>query len=98
MINAKDEFVEHTRGCGEVLCAEIKIDNHCYNLREGYSQDEYDAFLASIDIRYDNGWGDQLMYGTIWYRDGTYSARREWDMNEWWEHLSYPVIPDYLKQ
>ena len=55
-------------------------------------------FLDQIDFEYDNGFGCQELFGTIWYEDGTWSSRGEYDGSEWWEYNSCPKIPkEFLK-
>lgn len=95
-MNAKQEFIEHIKD-REVLCVIISDDytdnNYPYNkaqrffvLRKGYSSEEYNCFLNLLDFEYDNGYGCQELYGYIWYADGTWSSRREYDGSEWWEY------------
>jgi len=100
MTNAKTEFLEETKG-DDVLCAKVSYgrsywdddERHCYILRSGYTQIEFDQFLQSLDFEYDSGYGGQKLYGNIWYNDGTWSDRGEYDGSEWWEHQSCPPIP-----
>lgn len=47
-----------------------------------------------LSYDYDNGYGGQELFGFIWYKDGTYSERGEYDGAEWWEHKSRPQIPN----
>lgn len=104
MANCKDDFIKETNG-KNVLCAEIT--NGCGywdNERKkkailpiGYSDAAMQNFLQAINYQYDSGYGGQEVYGTIWYADGTWSERGEYDGSEWWEHKSCPQIPDDLK-
>ncbi|NBW23325.1 MAG: hypothetical protein EBR82_86815 [Caulobacteraceae bacterium] len=57
-----------------------------------------DAFLHRLDFEYDRGYGTQELFGTIWYTDGTWSGRYEYDGAEEWVHRKIPVIPEYLKK
>lgn len=102
-MNAKQEFIEHTanRGLG-IKCARINKgeawDNKEteYLLPCNYTAADMEAFLKSIDWNYDSGYGGQELFGIIWYNDGTWSDRGEYDGSEWWEHNSCPVISDTL--
>lgn len=38
----------------------------------------------------DSGYGAQELFGYIWYNDGTWSERAEYDGAEWWEHKIAP--------
>ena len=49
--------------------------------------------LPLLDFEYDNGYGGQELFGNIWYKDGTWSERGEYDGSEWWEHKVCPAIP-----
>jgi hypothetical protein len=46
-----------------------------------------------LDFEYDNGYGGQELYGTVWLVDETWLSRGEYDGSEWWEHNVLPVIP-----
>lgn len=106
MINAKKEFLEHVGG-RKVLCARVAFIafRQCdedqvassHDLREGYSDEEYQAFLESLNKEYDNGYGCQELYGTIWYTNHSWSDRSEYDGSEWWTFQSCPKVPKELK-
>jgi hypothetical protein len=101
MTNAKAEFLEHVQG-QQVICAEIQKGYYEPSsvavLRLGYSNEDYLEFLDKLDFFYDDGYGGQELYGTIWYADGTWSSRGEYDGSEWWEHNVCPDILDNLKE
>jgi hypothetical protein len=101
-MNAKAEFLRHIRD-RKVLCAEISY-NDCmheypmkaFKLPVSYTQEQYDEFVNSLDFEYDHGYGGQELFGTIWYKDGTWSDRGEYDGSEWWQCHICPVIPKEL--
>lgn len=101
--NAKQEFLTHTSG-KEVLCAQLQRgdDNgwndskSVFNLTTGWTKEDWDSFLSEIDFEYDDGYGGQELFGTIWYTDGTWSERGEYDGSEWWEYRLRPNIPKEL--
>lgn len=102
-MNAKEEFVRHTTD-RPVLCATIKYRD-CWDyesefkpsiLKTGYTDDEYTSFIESLNYDYDSGYGGQELYGVIWYIDGTWSDRGEYDGSEWWEYFKCPQIPELL--
>ena len=102
MDNCRNEFISHTSKM-IVLCAHItKGDPDCrdstpYVLPVGYTADKAREFLDSLDFSYDSGYGGQEIYGTIWYTDGTWSDRGEYDGSEWWQHRVEPEIPEACK-
>jgi len=57
-------------------------------------QNEYDEFLGKLDFLYHSGYGLQYLDGVIWYDDGSWSDRHEYDGAEWWVHRERPRIPD----
>ena len=61
-----------------------------------YTQEQYDEFVNSLDFEYDDGYGGQELFGTIWYKDGTWSDRGEYEGSEWWNYQSCPDIPQEL--
>lgn len=104
MRNCKNEFLIDTNG-KDILCAEIKY-SPTYDEKEdkktvlkiGYSATDLDLFLRCIDFNYDSGYGGQKVYGTVWYKDGTWSERCEYDGSEWWEYKKVPEIPKALEK
>jgi len=94
-----------------IKCATIKSQRSSYwddndqyvesapiTLREGHSIGEYEEFLHKLDFEYDNGYGGQELFGTIWLaKENTWLERGEYDGSEWWEHKECPQIPDNLK-
>ena len=54
--------------------------------------------LIDINKDYDAGYGSQELYGTIWYKDGTWSTRGEYDGSEWWDYHCVPEIPVKLNR
>ena len=95
MKNAKEEFIKHV-GERTVICAAISIDKKC-SLKLNHTEADYSHFLEQLDFLYNNGFGGQELFGTIWYEDGTWSDRVEYDGAEWWEHRQGPEIPEDLK-
>jgi hypothetical protein len=110
-MNTKDEFLRHISTVpSPVLCAEISFDDEIsselisendtnlksYYLTTGWSLEDWNNFITSIDFTYDSGYGLQYIFGNIWYADGTWSRRGEYDGSEWWEYMECPKIPDYL--
>lgn len=100
-MNAKDEFIEHIEN-RKVIAAIIKQGdsyhtmNHTCFLTMNHTVGEYDRFLNCLNFNYDDGYGGQELFGTIWYDDGTWSTRGEYDGSEWWQHNALPKMPDEL--
>lgn len=107
-MNAKQEFLGMVKDC-KVICAMLYEANYYYlhgdgtpyipwqhSLKKGYSEEDYQAFLKSIDFDYYNGYGGQNVDGTIWCEDGIWFDRGEYDGSEWWQGHQYPDIPEAL--
>ena len=88
MINAKEELMEHIAD-KEVELVRIAVRrsyyDDCHNI-EG----SLDQVLPQLDFEYDAGYGGQFLFGYIWYADGTWSERGEYDGSEWWEYKKRP--------
>lgn len=103
MLNAAREFIEHVED-RQIKCAILSCgrsyyadkDTQEYHLTIGFDMEEYTRFIRSINFDYDAGFGGQELYGNIWYTDGTWSERGEYDGSEWWEYKSSPEIPNEL--
>lgn len=104
MINAMQEFKDVSDG-KNVVCATISLGNpdspwcesETFNLKIGYSSVDFASFLSYIDFDYDNGYGGQELFGTIWFEDGVWASRGEYDGSEWWDVNVVPDIPETIK-
>jgi hypothetical protein len=103
MINAKDEILNHISNKPKIKCVSIQFTKfqyelvpHYINLETAWDGDEWEIFIDRLSFEYNNGYGSQNLTGTIWYIDGTWSRRCEYDGSEWWEYISCPEIPDFL--
>lgn len=101
MINAKQEFLSHVEGLGIVRCAVVRDYDSSWRgesgkeifLKNGFTEADFEDFLDAIDFEYDDGYGGQELYGFIWYEDGTWSERYEYDGSECWDYKKAPKIP-----
>ena len=97
-MNAKEEFLKTTEKY-RLICCTISIsydfyNNTVFNLRPGYTPEEYDKFVNNLDFDYNDGYGTQHLFGTIWCEDGVWFNRHEYDGSECWDHHKYPSIPN----
>ena len=84
MINAKTEFLEHTKDKTAIMCADIKYGKYYSSAAQKFivlpmtpTPEQVEMFLAALDFEYNNFGGGQFLFGTIWYIDGTWSSRGE---------------------
>ena len=99
-MNARKEFLD-TVGTSSIKCVNISFCEDFYtekviNLRVGYTKEEYEEFLSKLDFNYNNGFGLQELYGTIWLDGSTWFSREEYDGSEWWQINRLPIIPKEL--
>ena len=107
-MNAKEEFLSEIKSKSKVRCAIIE-NNPYYNknktgkganvtclLTTGWNYNDFEEFLNSLDFEYDDGYGTHELFGTIWYEDGTWSYREEYDGTENWRYSKSPEIPKEL--
>ena len=104
-MNAKKELLDLLEEVDtDIKCANIphydryrlSSPDRVVRLKVGYTPEEWHEFLSALDFDYDDGYGGQELFGTIWFVDGTYATRGEYDGSEWWEHHKCPEIPDTL--
>lgn len=99
-INAKKEFLAEVHG-KTVRCAYVErgtggaIDS-AFALDLDYTPDEYALFLESLDFTYNAHFGEQEIFGTIWYTDNTWSTRVAYHASEEWLHKKPPEVPPWL--
>lgn len=100
MQNAKEEFLDIiAKHPSPVKCAYVLYDSYKDYVKRrahlpiGFTNDQLQQFIQNIDYEYDNGFGHQQLFGNIWFDDGTWADRREYDGSEWWEIQRAPTIP-----
>jgi hypothetical protein len=96
-MNAKEEFLEIIEGRA-VRCAVVGLNNgsNPNKLPICYSSNQYNKFIESLNFDYNDSYGLQELYGTIWFLDNTWATRGEYDGSEWWELHVCPEVPDNL--
>lgn len=60
------------------------------------STTDAETLLSFLDREYNNGFGEQLLYGMIVFKDKTWLERQSYDGAEWWVHKEYPT-KEYLE-
>jgi hypothetical protein len=96
-MNAKQEIIDHfSNVISKPLCAKITHIPNASILTTGWDEADFAAFLESLDFEYDDGYGTQELFGNIWYEDGSWSEREEYDGSECWVYKSSPPIPAKL--
>lgn len=100
-MNAKKELLDALKSRMKIKCADIWFDNWSNDkayirLKDNYSDKDFLEFLKQLDFNYDNGYGGQELFGTVWLTDNTWLSRGEYDGSEWWEHNKLPEIPKHL--
>lgn len=53
--------------------------------------------LEYLDFEYDDGFGNQELFGIILFKDNTWMERAEYDGSEWWEYKKCPTVDEILK-
>lgn len=102
-MNAKEEFL-FLIDCRKVVCAYIRYYKNaycspeeetvfCFSLVKNYTKEQLKSFINSLDFEYDNGYGGQELFGIVWFTNGEWASRGEYDGSEWWEIHSCPPIP-----
>jgi hypothetical protein len=102
--NAKDELLGLIKDLPKVKCAKVIYGADYWGddsqkviiLPVNYTAEEYEKFISELDFNYDNGYGGQELFGNVWFVDGTWCERGEYDGSEWWEYKECPVIPNEL--
>lgn len=112
MINVKEEIiavlVEEDYSLSDVEAIELfwvedggykKAKVPFLSISRSVHKNEFESIFETKGHQlYNNGYGSQLLYGTIWMKDGTWFDRGEYDGSEWWEYRRRPEIPENLKE
>jgi len=104
-MNAQAEFNSFIVGKPDVICAFVQ-DIGWYDDDEpqparielplGYTDEQYGEFMGKLNFTYDSGYGAQNLDGIIWFNDGSWATRGEYDGSEWWQYHKLPEVPTYL--
>lgn len=65
-------------------------------LKLNHTEEEEQAFLDKLDKVYDSGFGSQELFGIVWFTDGTWLTRDEYDGSECWNHNVCPEFDEDL--
>ena len=95
-MNAKHEMLNLILETAPIKCAVIKYKGLTIRLKQNHSEENLDKFFDELDFVYDKGYGSQQLFGTVWFQDGTWATRGEYDGSEWWDHHTEPEIPEDL--
>lgn len=66
-------------------------------LKENWSNGDWLRLLYKLNFNYDNDLGRQTIFGFVWFNDGSWLERYEYDGSESWVHKKIPTIPALLK-
>lgn len=92
-MNAWNEFQEHVTKVGMPIVAVWFSFQRQQRDYTALGEPNLRAIKKFLNVKYDNGYGGQELFGTIWYADGTWSSREEYDGSEWWRHNKCPKLP-----
>jgi len=100
LINAKKELEILIKETGlQIKCAQSatneKMENPI-NLKIGYTQNEYNNFMDSLDVAYNDLDIYNNIFGTVWFDDGSWITRTYYNGEVMWEHFTKPDIPECL--
>jgi hypothetical protein len=90
-MTAAEELLKHV-GDRAVKYVQIFYDIDWDNLEQ--IEGTLEQVLPRLNFEYDRGYGHQELFGTIWYNDGSWSERDEYDGSEWWVHRACPPLPE----
>jgi len=96
MTNARLELEEHLRDWNvSLLAAHISVDEPAMELVlfPDHTATELATFYQKLDFEYDAGYGSQNIFGTLWFTNGVFSDRFEYDGSENWHYQPTPDLP-----
>ena len=108
MMNAKEELQEILKQYKEnngldLVCAEIRYEEEWGKntnnivLKVGHTKEQAEAFYNQLNFKYNNGYGSQELFGTVWLTYGVWLSRWEYDGSEGWQVNRCPAIPSHLR-
>lgn len=95
-MNAKQELLAHIEKIERRKNNSVKFVSIVFEESWGNEiliKGTLEEVLPKLDFDYNNGYGSQELDGTIWFSDGTWSERYEYDGSEWWVYKLCPDLP-----
>ena len=91
-MNAKEELIKHVADKEVAFVSIVFVKYNTNNITNDLIviKGEIEEVLSLLDFEYNNDYGWQELFGYIWYTDGTWSKRGEYDNSEWWEYKESP--------
>jgi hypothetical protein len=89
-MKASEELLKHI---GKRTVKYVRIDYDDWDHTE-HIEGTLEQVLPQLNFYYNSGYGNQHIFGTIWYTDGTWSERGECDGSEWWVYRKCPSLPE----
>lgn len=92
-------IMDSNKSVEDIKCGYLEIHDEeilCINIGDTFSE-IVNKFDNIKNRSYNGGYGSQELYGIIWFKDGSWLERGEYDGSEWWEYKTTPEIPDFLK-
>lgn len=108
-MNAVEELLIEVKNPSDIKCLWIGHEEcydenrdtsyrHIFNLKIGWTEQDWNKLLNDLDFEYDDGYGGQELFGIVWFNDGSWLERGEYDGSEWWVYRTTPLIPQNLNQ
>ena len=95
-MTAKESILKHIKD-NKVDYVQIRCVDYD-NDSEKTIQGELEEVLPLLDFELDSTSNFEVehyeIFGTIWYTDGSWSTRNEYNDIYYWEHLVRPIMPD----
>ena len=54
--------------------------------------------IHDLDFTYDSGYGSQKLFGVVYFNDGTWLERGEYDGSEWWRYVTTPTLEQWKEK
>jgi hypothetical protein len=105
ILNAKTELQDLIKSVHETYNAEpIAVD---ISIRPDYTDSNninvvfildqehksLDELISPLDYNYDCSYGHQYVHGMVWFTNGIWASRSEYDGSEYWTIKKYPNLP-----
>ena len=95
-MTAKESLLKHIKD-NKVDYVQIRWVDYDNDAEETI-QGELEEVLPLLDFELDSTSNFEVehyeIFGTIWYTDGSWSVRNEYNDIFYWEHLNRPIMPD----
>ena len=83
--------------CGEVIYGKVEVPEAQVDVRFHTPAEWFRVDLSPLDFEHENSYGDQTVFGTVVFSDGSWMSLAEYDGSAYWTHYKTPTVEHVMR-